>query len=610
MDRPESIMKNPDAPAESKRPVSRIWAPLLAFILALAFYGLRLDSVFYFLLGSESQGMLLGQALADGLGFIDLSLPGHPAHVREPPLFYLGLAALIKLFGMKLYPMKVMMWLCYGASAAAAAALGQRASGALAGLAAAVALISCPDLFRFFTGPKSDVPFMFLVLSSMICLVSLSGSIWPAPGKNIAGEREGEAGRKGIPAKRRLYILGFASAALVLASVFTRSMGLALVVAWTAHMLFPRLFASGRGHLWRRSAWAAAIAVPVLLALLLWGSRGDSSPGSSEFGYVDWFMMDLKPDSPEMIAVDFHAPLMGPVPRASIPKAVKRVVTNGFLYQRLALLMPMVPAGDIDKISGLWAWSINASALGLALLGLAGLWRRDRTLAEMIFFFMASYFGAMSLWPMLDPRLVFPLLPFSILLIIEGARLFLEFLAARVWRAFKVDPDKGPGKLFPLALLLASVISVTAFNLVDDVRYYMAASRLPTETFRPGFKVRFSSRDVMDSYKLLMIAAEVTEPDSILIYHSPPPCRLFTGRTCGSIPYSHDLKEVRDYLAEAKADYVLADEWGSSFPGGPGWFVENVLVPTIRAYPESFEVVAQVPGTGSAILKIKKESSP
>ena len=69
------------------------------------------DSVIYY---------LLGKAIADGKGYVDLHLPGEPVHTQYPPLFPLLLAPFHLVFEKPLFAMHVMV--CFFNALAAAGA--------------------------------------------------------------------------------------------------------------------------------------------------------------------------------------------------------------------------------------------------------------------------------------------------------------------------------------------------------------------------------------------------------------------------------------------------------------------------------------------------------
>lgn len=566
------------------------WAPVAAALVAGIVHIFRVDSIFYFLYGAEAQGMLLASALAKGQGFIDLALPGHPAHVREPPLFYLSLAAIIKTFGFKMPAMKVFMWLGYVATAAAAALFFQRRGRPWQAFLASLWCVLSFELFRFFTGPKSDVPFMALVLFSLFFLDLFMERLH----KNEADDTK-RGSRYMMP------FLAAVSVLLCLAAFFTRSLGLALFMAGAG-----QLFIYGRKRLsfLQRLKWAAVLIVPLVLALSSWTLHTASMESAGEYNYVDWFLMDLDPDSPEMIAADFHAPLMGEIPRISFEDFLVRSVRHGIMYP--AHVYNMLTGGGVStsetavfpKVQGAYLYAVYGFLLLIAFLG--GYYT-ERGRSPLVLIFLAAYFAAIVTWPMDDPRLLFPLLPFAAFYTLYG---FYElvFLIA------------GKAAQKPVVARACTIVTAVAFivliacHLAANINYYRSVSSLPAYQMRPGFQVRFVSPAHRDSYRLLDRIRKQAKPGAIIMYHSPPPCRLVTGHPCSPIPFSKDDEKVRQYIMENNIDYVVMDEFGRVFPEGPGQFVWRVLDSVNKSYAEDFETVYEIPGSSSKVLRVKREA--
>ncbi len=573
--------------------MKKAWAPLLAGIFAAVLYWPMADSVFYFLHGGEGQGLLLAKALAGGHGFVDLSLVGHPAHVREPPLFYLMLAGLIRVYGFRMRPLKMLMLFSYLAAAAAGTAYFQRRSRPLPAFLAMALAMSSPVLFGFFTGPKTDVAFTALALAALLCLELFCEAI-------ASGESAGAAEGIKRGGKWRAPVIAAAFTALALISIFIRTLGLALVISACGAALW-----AGRGSvpLRRRAAWAAALAAPAVIAIGLWAARGAVTPNPAGYNYGNWFMMDLKPDSPMMTAVDFHAPLLGPVPRVSMAGLIRRAARHAALYPAELMRMAFHPLGLASGPSGAAALALNRIIpFALFILALAGLYIHERHAPPAALIFIASYSAVVLVWPMDDPRLLFPLLPFAAFYLVTG----LERTMAMVARSAPRAKDSGPGRA--ASILLAAIVLIAAgLHVYRDREYHASLARLPAVTLSPGFDVRFMSREIRDSFRLLVWVKENAGPGAVIMYHSPSPCRLVTGHDCQTIPFSRDLARVRDFICNGGADYLVLDEFGKVIPGGPGWFVENVLRPVVAAYPEDFETVYVIPGTSAAVVKVRRE---
>jgi hypothetical protein len=560
----------------------KTWAPLAAALVVGAVCLLRIDDVFYFLYGHEAQGLLLATAIADGHGFVDLSLPGHPAHVREPPLFYLTLAGLIRLFGFKLLPLKIFIGASYAAAAGLATAFFQRRFSPLLSFLAAAIGLTGPVLFNFLSGPKSELPFTALMFAALLLLESFIARYC----RRVDGDR------------LQVHLLGLAAGTMVLLAVMTRTLGMALLLAGIG-----ALMVSGRRRLrlWPRLLGSVVLAAPTMIGYLGWTLRNRRVPNPAGYSYLDWFRMDLAPDSPAMTAVDFHAPLMGPVPHASAGAMLLRAGRHAVNY--VAYLGGSVHnldwlnfAGGGEIITGLK----SAAYLLLAALALRVLvpLEKSKAGAPLAPMFMAGYLAAVLLWPMDDPRLMLPLMPLAAYYILLGGYGLAR--AAIVAR----DPPL-PERPIKAALLAAGLLLLGS-NIARDAAAQRAYSKLPTVEFRPGFRVRFMSREGYDSFNLLLWAGRHTPPGAVLMYHSPPPCRLISGHDCSPIPMSDDLAAVRDFITGGGADYLIVDEWGRGFPGGAGWFTEHVLRPAAEKYPDRFETVERVPGREAYVLRVKK----
>ena len=554
------------------------WAPFLAGVSIALLYWIRVDDVFYFLFGSEGQGMLLARAISEGRGFIDLSLPGNPAHVREPPLFYLALSLITKVYGLDFSPMKVLMWAGYVLGAVFAVVLFQKRTSPLIALLSAVFCMSAPEFFRFCTGPKSDIPFLALALFTIIILE-----------KFIFDKNSGKA----------KYILGISSALLVGACVFTRSLGLALLISPVIVILL-----SDRSVSWiNRIMKASIIALPVVSMIIVWGAiHSPEKPDPTNYSYVDWFMMDMEADSPEMIAADFHAPLLKTPPNAPPLKIVKRMLKNSVYYPALwmAALFPgthnAVLSGNLGIVHYIFIFLLGI----FVICGVVSEMKSGLARGLLTVLFLIIYFGAVFTWPMKDPRLLYPVMPFSAYYIITGAIAFIS----KIVSVLAGYDHKNKAVLISNILVVSVVIILIGMNYKSNISYHMAISTTPTINYAPGLKVRFLEKETRDSYRLLDWISKNIGPGKIIMYHSPPPCHLFTGQSCQSIPFSEDLGEVRDYLVDGGADYIVLDEWGSTFTSGPGWFVENTLRPVVVMYPSDFEKVYEIKGTRSFIFKV------
>lgn len=579
---------NVPAPPSSAHLIRRAWAPVLAGIFIGALYWSRVDSVFYFLYGAHAQGLLLADAIAQGQGFIDPSLPGSPAHVREPPLFYLMLAGLIKTFGMRMYPMKVLMWSSYVAAAVLGTVFLQRRTKPWLAFLVMILFMTNQDLFRLFTGPGSDISFIALCFAS---LLAIEGYIDRLAG----GANNSRAG---------LVTYAAGAAALIICAIFIRTLGIAIVMGACGALIIHRM---DKVPLRSRIIWASILAAPVMIALGAWAIRGAQVPNPAGYNYLDWFLMAFAPDSLEMIAVDYHAPLMGEIQRTNIFGLILRGLRHSAIYIHYT----------VDSIAGMGLLKkipyVNyLIAFGLFGLILAGLYRTEKGRAPAVPFFICIYFAVIIVWPMDDTRLVFPLLPFFTLYFAAGLYALVDLAFGKMFKTGKSSDDNKSLKSRRAGFVRNAVVLVMAgliaCNLYYYLNYHRTFSRMPTVAFKPGLQIRFMNKQAMDSFKLLVWARDHIPPGALLMYHSTPPCRFFTGHVCQSIPFTDNLEAARNFIVEGGANYLVIDEWGRFFTAGPGWFVENILRPVVRIYPDDFETVFEIPGSEARIMRVKKKA--
>jgi len=557
---------------------------LLAAALTASLYWLRVDSAMYFLHGAEAQGLLLAKALASGQGFVEISLPGSPAHVREPPLFYLCLAGLIKLFGFRLYPMKVFVWAGYVLSAGLGVWLFSKRAPAFIAFFGLMTVMSSPELFRFFTGPKSDIPYTALSLGAILALEWLAFQVL-------------DRGRKETRRKILPYVF---AAALCVAALYTRSLGLALALGGAGALVLTR--GAGAG-IPKRVFWAAALLAPVTAGFFLWSARNASLSNPSGFDYLDWFLIDLEPDSPAMMALDFHSPLLDYIPRSGPLGLVKRTAVHAVKYPLNTVKQALGYSGgeSVPLENG-----ITAALLAVVL---AGMWSSERRRPPVVPLYILIYLGVICVWPMDDPRLLLPLVPFAGFYFIKGTALIggWFFITARKrlrgTPAFPPPEHGGPaGKVCAAAVATAIIAS----GVYSDLKFFESVSKVPMISHKPGFEFRFLGKEMMHSFMLLDWVSHNTPHEAVPMYHSVPPCRLVSGRACRAIPFGSGLDEVRDYIVSGGADYLVMDEWGRKFEGGPGWFVENILRPMVKKYPHDFERVYRIHKTEAEIFKVKR----
>lgn len=534
-------------------------------LLAGALYLPRLNGDWYYLYGEEGPCITLVMSLGAGQGYSDISLPGAPPHVREPFLFFFLVSLLDRVFGLNLWVFKGFVVLSALLLGPAAFLLFRRLAPPQVALAAALLVPAVPSLVDHAAQFRPDFLANTLYVVSLLIL---------------------EKYREDQSSFTRTALAG---AALLLAAYLVRSTALAIALAWPlALALQPGTGSRRRLHLKK----ALIILAPFALGFGLWEYRNYSAAAQSGLTYAGRYLIGAEPNSLTIMAEDFHAPLHPPWPQATPTQLLPRIAGQLKYYGRTALDLSLNRPPDSTLPAG-----FRLPALLFLILTLTGYmsseWRR-RSLTSLS---LPIYLLAVAAWPMRGPRQIFLFLPFLFLYSLLG----LDGALGRIQRRVPRLPAR--------TLVLAAAGLLLVYYLYGDLQIFRQARRiqaLPLLEVRPGLSARILSPAQMDSARVLLWARDHLPPGAILMFHSPPPCYLVTGHQCSSIPYEPDRKKVRDYLLNSKVEYVILDGWEREFPDGPAQFAARFLEPTLRAYPENFELVYQEPRSPAAIYRVKK----
>lgn len=312
--------------------------------------------------GGDNAGYLgLAYSLVERGAYLDLYLPGEPAHVKYPPVFP-GLLGLVHLLGVK-------TWVGFKAVAAGSTALAvgfaflwaraRRGRGFALGVAGLTA-VSSAVLYH-----------SHWILSDPTFLAFTLAALWTLERSEAPGARGERAASDPAPGWA---VAGCAAAVL---AYFTRSAGLPLVVAVAAWLSLRRRW---RGLL--------AFGGVFLLSAGAWWLRNREV--SREGAYLSEFWL-VNPYQPEL-------------GRAGPGEILSRVGENLVGY-----VTAHIPGG----ITGLGAPA--AAVLGVALVLLAG-WgwvRRVRERVGVAELFLPLYGGLLLLWPVVwsGDRFALPLFP-------------------------------------------------------------------------------------------------------------------------------------------------------------------------------------------------------
>ncbi len=507
--------------------------------------------------GGDNAGYLgLAHSLLERGAYLDLYLPGEPAHTKYPPVFP-GLLAFAHLLGAK-------TWVGFKAVAGSSTALAvgfsflwarnRRGSWFALGVAGLVAISSAVVYYsHWILSDPTFLAFTFLALWALErgegARSGEDGARSPDDGEDEGGSRDGRGRawwrREAGPLHPGWLAAGAAAAVL---AYFTRSAGVPLLAAiglWLA-----------LGRRWR--ALAAYVPAAVLPAGLWWlRNRGVSEEGAylSEFWLVDPYRPELGRAGPTELLARTGENLVG------------YVTTH-------------VPGG----ITGLTGPA--AGVLGIVLLVLAG-WgwlrcvRRRPGVAEL---FVPLYAGLLLLWPVVwsGDRFALPLFP---LLIFYAGVAVAEGLGR--WRR-----DVAVAGLAVGVLVLGGPAVTSWVESVGSARSCWSRARADGPWACTGPRtLEFVAAAGWSGANL--------PGGSVVISRKPRAFYLMSGTKSEMYPLSRDAGTFLERARELGAGYLVFDY----VDGLAGYY----LAPVLRSRPEAFcplRGFGEVGGVGTQLLGV------
>lgn len=383
--------------------------------------------------------MLVGKALSGGHGFVYDGVADSPPAAKFPPGYPLFLSVLWTMLG-EIGPVTfaaTMLNLLFlaGAGALFAKALHEGVGVPLwPALIASAIGFTATDLIRTALVPLSEPTFLFLWSASLLAWTRSWGR----------GEPDGALTGAGS-AQPRL-AASVTLAALLLATVLTRSVGVVLVIA----VGLAALTARSRFTIGERMRYGAAITAPAFFAAFLWGRWSSTATESIQvqardlLGSYGGWLSDQVLAAPGSFIAGLPAHGLGVASRAA------------------AIFIP-----------GLDGWGLAVAALIVAPVVLRGLWCLLQRCPPLGWYIL-GYIAVLLLWPYLDRRLLVPLHP--------------ALAAAAVLGATDLYDRLDPARWGRVAALIASawVLTfsvVTAYRVADGwpaAPYRLRAERLAT----------------------------------------------------------------------------------------------------------------------------------
>jgi GT2 family glycosyltransferase len=308
--------------------------------------------------GDDAILLSLANALRDGT-YRELWTVGTPTHAMYPPGYPL-LLAMIGATGIADLPRMIGLNICASVLALFFTAVLAGRIAPWLGVATLVVLAPNRSFVHAAGFSMTEPVFTALVLATLVAL--------PVGGRS----------------KRRLVLAG----ACAIGASLTRSIGVALIAALLIEWMLERR--------WRAVALLGGASALTVGTWLAWTVRAPRLAEGSSY-----------------VADALYTPTAEPTPLGML--LAQRVATNVDAYLTRVvpdiLEQPGVPGSPIDNLLGL--------ALTLALGAAGTLWLVRRQRVGVLF--LAAYAAVMALWPYWFARLVVPLLPLLVMLLLAGA---------------------------------------------------------------------------------------------------------------------------------------------------------------------------------------------
>ena len=360
----------------------------------------------------EANYILLARALR-GFRYVDTFLLGSPPHAHYPPAYPAFLALLSLPFGEHVGLYIAANVLASMASLALLYDVMRRRVGDGPALSALALGALNPSVTQFAGMPLSEVPYMFL---SVVAL-------WAVLREPAATDE----------ARSRRWFWPVLAGGAAIGAALTRSAGVTILGALFVYWLFGRYY--------RRSAVLLAVGTALVGSWLLW--------------------IVLAPH--RIVGQSYTSDLTyTPNPQRGLIRALlDRIVDNAASYPTRnlpsVLPQPAVPGTKIDNLVGILI------LLVVAVAGTMVLWKR----ARIVVVYLAAYAALLAIWTWNESRLLIPILPAVLCLIMAGA-----FRVGAMGRWLRPTP-----------IVIAGIVAVTAaFQQSSMIRAGLACDRAHATT--------------------------------------------------------------------------------------------------------------------------------
>lgn len=497
------------------------------------------------LASDNSSYVVLGQALAQGRGYVMVNEPLAPAMSLYPPGYPLLLALVLQAAGAvadplrAVAPLKLVAVFFHLASLPVLYALARRRRGLLVAGAATLLFAVNPGMLTLATEILSETPFILLAL---LGLLILDWSVETPDGS------------------RRWWGLLAAAALCLAAAYYMRTAGLAMLAAAPLFLILRR----------RRRGGLALGAALTALAL-------------------PWFLRSSAPPTPEtpFFARSYIHQVLALAPyseqNATLGDLIGRVFANSWTYAVRILPETMLP--HLERLGPL-AGAAALLVAALVVLGFVLELRRGLHASELA---VAAYWLSLSLFVwVLGFRYVAVILPFAFLYLLVGVQWCAQRLADGVRRWRTALPALAVG--LAACVLLVSALAVDVRRAERNVRVTRQQTLAESYAGDREWTAYLRAAEWLKAY---------VAPDAVIMSRKPDLLYLLTRRPTVEYPYTQDTAVLQRVVRANHAGYILEDAftWTRT--------TETYLAPAMRGAAESFVLEYETPAPQTRVWRVR-----
>jgi 4-amino-4-deoxy-L-arabinose transferase-like glycosyltransferase len=512
--------------------------------------------------------VLLARSMAEGQGFSDVHIPGHPPHTRYPPLLPLLLSPVYYFFGYNFTMMRLLVVLAGIGSIYAVKLLFERESDGTTGVLVALMTVTNFYVLFYMREIMTEIPYMLFSLLALLWLGRFSE-------------------------ERAFKPSATAAVVLVTAAYLTRSIGVTIYMAGLC-LLLVKLY-SGNGERRLHAKKLLFFGVLAILPFLIWSLRSSLYADPAQSYFSIFFQGDYYNEESA---------------RAGVVTFFERFRYNTNLYLD-TLYRPFITYVRFKTLVPTLV--VHASSLFFLAIVLWGLFYRVWTKRGVSDFYLIIYLALLCVWPTYGTgdvmRYLVPVIPFLYFYFLIGVacmarlgagarasgpsgKMFILIPCAFFFFFLSVNLVEIRAMVWPPALpgnLRSSteILSANLFKRVDKVELDMVTSE-------------YFMNEVPCYHKYLErahIVGEISVSGEVIMARKPEMAAIVSGRHSVGFPFSSDTSKIYDVFNVMGVDYIVLDSCYEE--------TREYLAPFITEHIELFEVWRDDDGD-MAILRRKE----